>query len=143
MEPERGRGQRGAVTAEFALMLPAVIALAVLLCCLGRAVVVRIECQDAARTIAHRAAQQMQVDAASATEVASGLDQWADAVAVQLAGTGADATLTAVQRGSSLGATADGADMEGIAVSVSAAIVPDPLHALPAMVEGRAFAWSP
>lgn len=133
------RGQRGAVTAEFAVILPAVVALAILLCCLGRAVVVRVECQDAARTIARRAAQQMQVDATSLEDVADGLEPWADSVAAQLAGSGADATLSAAVSGTEPTGTAG----NGIEVRVRAPVIPDPLHVLPAVVEGCAFAWSP
>ncbi|MGO5288599.1 TadE/TadG family type IV pilus assembly protein [Pseudoscardovia suis] len=129
------------MTAEFAVILPAVAVLAIVLCCLGRAVVVRIQCQDAARIIAHRATQQMQSDTASATAVAGELEQWADDMASQFAGSGADATLTAASGDWS----ADGMAGEGrgIDVRVRAAVVPDPLHVLPAAVEGQAFAWSP
>ena len=123
------------------MILPAVAVLAIVLCCLGRAVVVRIQCQDAARIIAHRATQQMQSDAASATAVAGELEQWADEMASQFAGSGADATLTAASGDWSADEMAG--EGRGIDVRVRAAVVPDPLHVLPTAVEGQAFAWSP
>ena len=83
----------------------------------------------------------MQSDTASATAVAGELDQWADDMASRLAGSGADATLTAAS--GDWGAGGMAGEGRGIDVRVRAAVVPDPLHVLPAAVEGQAFAWSP
>ena len=43
----------GSATAEFAVVLPSVAAVAMLMLCLGRAVVVSMDCQDAAAVAAH------------------------------------------------------------------------------------------
>lgn len=122
------RPQAGAVTAEFAVILPAVAALAVLVCALGRAIVLRIECQDAAHVIAQRIVAQMQADPA-AGELQPAVTQWAEATTHRLVNDGASVSL----------AVSD----DGVDVRVSARVVPDPLRVLPATVTGYAFACAP
>lgn len=122
------RPQAGAVTAEFAVILPAVAALAVLVCALGRAVVLRIECQDAAHVIAQRIVAQMQADPA-AGELQPAVTQWAEETTHRLVNGGASVSL----------AVSD----DGVDVRVSARVVPDPLRVLPATVTGYAFACAP
>lgn len=123
------RPQAGAVTAEFAVILPAVAALAILVCALGRAIVLRIECQDAAHVIAQRIVAQMQADPATVGEVQPAVTQWAEETTHRLVNDGASVSLTVSD--------------DGVDVRVSARVVPDPLRVLPATVAGYAFACVP
>ncbi|MFR0556714.1 TadE/TadG family type IV pilus assembly protein [Pseudoscardovia radai] len=116
------------MTAEFAVILPAVAALAILVCALGRAIVLRIECQDAAHVIAQRIVAQMQADPA-AGEVQPAVTQWAEETTHRLVNDGASVSLTVSD--------------DGVDVRVSARVVPDPLRVLPATVTGYAFACVP
>ncbi len=50
------RGERGAVTAELALVLPAVVMVLLVCCTLGAAVLGQVRCADAARAAARAAA---------------------------------------------------------------------------------------
>lgn len=52
----RPRGERGAVTAELALVLPAVVMVLLVCCTLGAAVLGQVRCADAARAAARAAA---------------------------------------------------------------------------------------
>lgn len=125
------RAQRGAVTAEFAVTLPVVVSLALLLCSLGRAIVLRVECQDAARDIAQQAVTLVETSAAFHSD-----------------GTIPDEFLGSAQDSvrSRLGAESDVSIMAqdgGIEVIVSAPVMPDPLHVLPTRVSGEAYAYAP
>ncbi len=101
----------GAVTAEFATVLPAVVAVAVLLLCLTRTVAVSISCQDAA-------------SAAARVAVAGGGNADPSAAARTVAGTSI---------------TVNVSDEAGrVTVVTSCPVIPDPLGVLPTKVEGRA-----
>lgn len=118
-------GQRGTVTAEFAVILPAVVAMAALICVLGRAVILRVDCQDAAHTIARQAIS----DLTGGGEVPDAFRDWALQTAHTLAGDAAHVDLTA---GSGTETT--------LSVTVSAPLVADPWGILPRLVSGRAVA---
>ncbi|MBT1161998.1 pilus assembly protein [Bifidobacterium sp. SO1] len=105
---------RGAATAEFAVVLPAVVAVAVLLLCLSRTVVISMDCQDAA------------VSAVRELVVADGVDADTDLQSVVRAVAGGNAS-----------ATASYGD-EQVTVTVQCPVVPDPLGVLPTRVTGRA-----
>ncbi|PLS28722.1 TadE family type IV pilus minor pilin [Bifidobacterium parmae] len=101
----------GAVTAEFATVLPAVVVLALLLLALSRTVMVSIGCQDAASAAARAAVTAGDAaDPAAAAHAVGGGD-----VAVQ------------VNR-----------DGDHVTVTTRCPVVPDPLGVLPTRVEGRA-----
>ena len=101
----------GAVTAEFATVLPAVVAVAVLLLCLTRTVAVSISCQDAA-------------SAAARAVVAGGGSADPSAAARTVAGQSI---------------TVNVSDEAGrVTVVTSCPVIPDPLGVLPTKVEGRA-----
>ena len=101
----------GAVTAEFATVLPAVVAVAVLLLCLTRTVAVSISCQDAA-------------SAAARAVVAGGGSADPSAAARTVAGQSI---------------TVNVSDEAGrVTVVTSCPVVPDPLGVLPTKVEGKA-----
>lgn len=101
----------GAVTAEFAVVLPAVMAMAVLLMMLARAVTVEMNCQDAA-------------SAAARVAVVSKSDYEARLAAQDAAG--GDASVS-ISRG-----------FKQVKVTVSCRVVPDPMHVLPMAVVGKA-----
>ncbi|WP_348519602.1 TadE family protein [Bifidobacterium sp. ESL0728] len=105
------RADEGAVTAEFAVVLPAVMAMAVLLMMLARAVTVEMNCQDAA-------------SAAARVAVVSTSDTEARLAAHDAAG--GDASVS-ISRG-----------FKQVKVTVSCRVVPDPMHVLPMAVVGKA-----
>jgi Flp pilus assembly protein TadG len=106
-----GRDDMGAVTAEFATVLPAVVVIALVLMSLARAVAVSMDCQDAASTVAREmVASRQGVDAVS--------------TAREVAGPGASATV----------ARADGT----ISVTVYCPLLPGPGNVLPARVHAKA-----
>ena len=75
----------GSATAEFAVVLPSVAAVAMLMLCLGRAVVVSMDCQDAAAVAAHAmtiAGRDGESRARSAALAAAGNDARADSVTI-------------------------------------------------------------
>lgn len=105
------RGDRGAVTAEFATILPAVMVIALVLMGLGRAVAVSMDCQDAASAVAR--------------ELVVGGDGVNPAdVARDVAG---DKASVSVDRTDGL-----------VHVTVSCPVVPGPGNILPARVQGKA-----
>lgn len=103
---------RGAATAEFAVVLPAVVAVAVLLLCLSRAVIVSMDCQDAAAA----AARELVIAGKGTVDSA--------AMARAVAGDGATASVTY--------------DGELVTVVTQCPVVPDPLGVLPTRVTGTA-----
>ncbi len=103
---------RGAVTAEFAVALPAVVVLVVLCLSLTGVVVRSLGCQDAASAIARELAMS-----------GSSVDE--DAVVRRMAGEGASVLVT--QEGS------------GFAVVTTCPSLPGPLGVLPATVKGHAY----
>lgn len=104
--------ERGSATAEFAVVLPAVMVLAVLLLSLTRVSMVSMACQDAANQVARVMVSQS--DADSARRVAASV-------------VGEEASVTI---GESSGMTE---------VVVSCPVMPGPLGVLPTHVEGRAY----
>lgn len=102
---------RGSVTAEFAMVLPAVMALAMMLLALVSAVVTRIDCQDAASA----AAREMLIsgDAKRSEQVARTA--------------GGEDTEVGIRR-----------DDTYVVVSTKCPILPDVLGVLPLYVSGRA-----
>lgn len=107
----RTRADEGAVTAEFAVILPSVVAIAALILALSRAVIVSMDCQDAA--------------AAAARElVVSGDGADPDAVARAVAGDGATAQVTR--------------DESSVTVIVQCPVLPGSLGIVPAKVRGEA-----
>ncbi|WP_434734842.1 TadE/TadG family type IV pilus assembly protein [Bifidobacterium sp.] len=102
---------QGAVTAEFAMVLPAVIVMAALLMSLTRAVTVSMDCQDAAAA----AARQLVITAGEAD---------ANAVARSVAGAGAVARVS----------HGEGA----FTVNVQCPVLPGPLNILPTRVHASA-----
>lgn len=106
-----GQADTGAVTAEFAVILPAVILIMVVLLALVRTVTVSMTCQDAAAV----AMRELIVVADESDPVGA---------AQAVAGSGAD---VAVQRGG-----------ETVRVSVSCPVLPDPLGVLPTTVTADA-----
>lgn len=107
----RRRADEGAVTAEFAVVLPSVVAIAALILALSRAVIVSMDCQDAAAA----AARELVVSGDAADPAA---------VARAVAGDGASARVTRS------GAT--------ITVVVQCPVLPGPLGIVPAKVSGEA-----
>ena len=101
----------GAVTAEFATVLPAVVVMAVLLLSLARTVMVSIGCQDAA-------------SAAARELVAAGSDADPPAAASAVA---EDGVTVSVAR-----------DGELVTVTARCPVIPDPMGVLPTKVEARA-----
>ncbi|MBB2955313.1 hypothetical protein FHX77_000716 [Bifidobacterium commune] len=104
-------GDEGAVTAEFAVVLPAVMVMAVLLMMLARTVTVEMSCQDAA-------------SAAARVAVVSGDDDEARSAAENAAGEKVDVSIKR--------------RFKQVNVVVSCRVVPDPLHVLPMAVIGKA-----
>ena len=103
----------GAATAEFAVVLPCVAAVAILVLCLGRASVVSMNCQDAAAAGARLS--RLMIRAANRRR---GPRSW---------------RLWEVRRryGSSVGA-------DFVTVTVQCPVVPDPTGVLPTRVTGKA-----
>lgn len=101
----------GAVTAEFATVLPAVVVLALLLLALARTVMVSIGCQDAA-------------SAAARAAVTAGED--ADPSTAAHAVGGGGITVNVSRAG------------ERVTVTTHCPVIPDPMGVLPTRVEGRA-----
>lgn len=109
---------RGAVTVEFAIILPVVAAVAVLLLVLMRAIIVTLDCQESARTVAR-------------TIVIAGSD--ADPAAM-VRGIGADG-------GFGGGVTVDLRETgDAVEVRTHCTLMPGPLDVLPASVDGFAVA---
>ena len=111
-----GQADEGAATAEFAVVLPAVVAVAVLLLGLSRAAVVSLDCHDAASAIAR---EMVVADDDGGT---AGVDY--RTVARDIVGGGASATVM----------RAGGR----VTVVVSCPIVPDPLGVLPTRITATA-----
>ena len=103
--------ERGSATAEFAVVLPVVMVLAVLVLALARTSMVAMSCQDAANQAARVAAAGTQTNAGD--------------IVTQLAG--GDASLTLAQ--------GDGM----VEAVVTCPVLPGPLGVLPAHVQGRAY----
>lgn len=103
------RCDRGAATAEFAVVLPAVVVVAVILICLMRVVTVSMDCQDAA--------------AAAAREMVVAQDN-ADPQSVARAVAGDEISVT-IRRGES-----------EAQVTVLCPVIPDPFGVLPTKVTG-------
>ncbi|WP_082440499.1 TadE family protein [Bifidobacterium aesculapii] len=101
----------GAVTAEFATVLPAVVVMAVLLLSLARTVMVSIGCQDAASATAREL-------------VAAGSDAGPSAAASAV---GEDGVTVSIAR-----------DGELVTVTARCPVIPDPMGVLPTKVEARA-----
>lgn len=102
----------GAATAEFAVVLPCVAMVAILVLCLGRVSVVSMNCQNAA------------ADAARIMSVDSDGDARARDVVRSVAGDGAGVSFTV--------------KTDRVTVVVRCPVVSDPTGALPAHVVGRA-----
>lgn len=102
----------GAATAEFAVVLPCVAMVAILVLCLGRASLVSMNCQDAA------------ADAARIMSVDSDGDVRARAVVRSVAGNGAGVSFTV--------------NADRVTVVVRCPILSDPTGVLPAYVVGKA-----
>lgn len=107
----RHDSDEGAITAEFAVVLPAVMVMAVLLMMLARTVTVEMSCQDAA-------------SAAARVAVVSGSDTAARSAAEDAAGEKVDVSIKR--------------RFKQVNVVVSCRVVPDPLHVLPMAVVGKA-----
>ena len=115
-----GRGDSGTVTAEFAVMLPAVIVIAMLILVLTRLAAVQVGCQDAARDAA-RVAQTL--------STAHGVR-------------GQDARIiSAVQRhAGAYTSVAISEDAQAVRIDVTCPAGPGPLHIFPASLHGHAYA---
>lgn len=107
----RRRSDAGAVTAEFAVVLPAVVVVAAVLIALSRTVVVSMGCQDAA--------------SAAVREIVVSGDEADPAGAVRSVA-GSDASVTTVSGDAT------------VTVSVSCPVIPDPLGILPVSVTAEA-----
>lgn len=114
----RRRADTGSVTAEFAVVLPAVMVVALVLLSLGRAVLVGVECQDGARAAARELAVSQEVDGRARTRARS--------AAAKVAGAAASVAL----------APADGM----VRVTLTCPLLPGPLRLIPANVTGEAAA---
>ena len=104
--------EKGAVTAEFAVVLPCVAAVAILVLCLGRASIVSMNCQDAAAA----GARAMAIDA--------GGEAKARAAAQTIAGGGSTVSFAA--------------NANSVTVVVRCPVAADPTGVLPASVVGKA-----
>lgn len=110
----RNPSDRGSVTAEFAVVLPAVMVMAMLLLALTRTIAVSLDCQEAARTVARQLV------------TGGGTDRdWQDLV--QAAADGS--TLTIDDLG------------DRYEVRTRCPVLPGPLDVLPAAVEGFAIGF--
>lgn len=101
----------GAVTAEFAVVLPAVVLVAVVLIALARTVTVSMSCQDAA--------------AVAVREIVVAGDE-SDPVGAAQAVAGSDSSVSVTHGG------------EAVSVTVSCPVIPDPLGVLPTVVTAEA-----
>ncbi|MBW3080329.1 pilus assembly protein [Bifidobacterium sp. 79T10] len=101
----------GTVTAEFAVVLPVVAALAILLLSLTRVAAVQISCQDAASAAARAAVAASRSDPQAAASAAAGKT-----------GVSADVVTSG----------------DTVTVTTSCPVVPDPMGVLPVRVTGRA-----
>lgn len=106
------RVDAGAVTAEFASVLPAVLAVAVLLIALARGVMVSMTCQDAASA------------AARAAIMAGGGEAGVESAARTVAGKDIDIEVDY--------------DDGTVTVVTHCPVVPDPMGVLPSLVKGKA-----
>lgn len=111
------RADRGSATAEFSVVLPAIVVLTLLVLSLGRAVLVRVECQDAARAGAR--------EVATAQSFTSQTRQKALA-AIEAISASSSATL--LEEGNK------------VRVSVACKLLPGPMGIFPAAVHGEAVA---
>lgn len=107
----RSAWERGSATAEFAVVLPVVMVLAVLVLALARTSMVAMTCQDAANQAARVASADAQSNAGD--------------IVARLAG--GDASLTLAQGNGMVEAV------------VTCPVLPGPLGVLPAHVQGRAY----
>ena len=102
----------GAVTAEYAVVLPCVAVVAMLVLCLGRGAIVSMNCQDAAAA------------GASAMTIDSDGERRAVAAAKSVAGDGSTVSFTN--------------DADAVTVIVRCPIMSDPTGLIPAQVMGKA-----
>ena len=117
----------GTVTAEFATILPAVVALALLLLALTRTVMVSIGCQDAASAVARTAVTAGGSSGSSGSSCSSGSDGGlADPASAARAVVGDGITVHVSRSG------------DRVTVTTLCPVIPDPMGVLPARVEGRA-----
>lgn len=100
----------GAVTAEFAVVLPCAILLVLVLLGVGRAVVCTMNCHDAASQVAYYMVTHHD-------------DKAVASIVQKVAGPGASVQVSR------------GGNMANIVVKCP--LIPDPLHILPAMIESR------
>lgn len=101
----------GAATAEFAVVLPVVMVLALLITALSRTVIISMNCQDAAALVAREL-------------VVSGEDVDAGALARSVAGEGVE---TRISR-----------ENDAVHVVTHCPVLPGPLNVLPTRVSGQA-----
>ena len=101
----------GSATAEFAVVLPSVAAVAMLMLCLGRAVVVSMDCQDAVAVAAHAIA---------------GRDGESRARSAALAAAGNDARVSFSR------------NADSVTITVQCPVIPDPVGVLPTRVTAKA-----
>ena len=106
------KADRGAVTAELAVMLPCVAVMAMLVLCLGRGAIVSMNCQDAAAA----GARAMTIDADG--------ERRAMAAARSIAGDGSTVSFTN--------------DVDAVTVTVRCPVMSDPTGLIPAQVVGKA-----
>lgn len=107
----------GSVTAEFAVVLPAVMVVALIVMGLGRSVMVGIQCQDSARAAAREIAVSQQFDAQVHQRALSA------------------ATKVSAESSVSLSEV-----NETVVVTVTCPLMPGPLGVFPAQVRGNAVA---
>ena len=103
----------GSATAEFAVVLPSVAAVAMLMLCLGRAVVVSMDCQDAAAVAAH-------------AMTIAGRDGESRARSAALAAAGNDARVSFSR------------NADSVTITVQCPVIPDPVGVLPTRVSAKA-----
>lgn len=106
------RADCGAATAEFAVVLPCVAVVAILVLCLGRGTIVSMNCQDAAAV------------GARAMTISENDERKAEAAAKSIAGSGSTVSFAA--------------DAGAVTVTVRCPIAPDPTGLMPAHVVGKA-----
>lgn len=109
-------GDPGAVTAEFAVVLPAVVVVALVLLGLGRGVIANVECADAARAAARQITTSTDADGGIAAARTA-------AVAVSAGSTAAFTETT-----------------DSVTVSVTCPLLSGPLGIIPASVSATAVA---
>lgn len=113
---------RGAITAEFAVVLPTIMLVAAILLSLGSAVMTRLSCQNAAGAAARVISSSLQADSD------------ARARAVRAAKSAASSSATVTLKDQNQG-------VRGVAVSVSCPVFPGPLGIIPARVSGEAVGF--